>query len=57
MTDLFDLEQAAVGLKANLPQCGQVAQTLADVKVAGVVDGGFGPQSAALWYCLMRVPL
>jgi hypothetical protein len=53
MTDVFDLEQTAVGLKANLPQCGQVAQTLADVKVAGVVDGGFGPQSTAFLVVLL----
>lgn len=53
MTDLFDLEQTAVGLKANLPQCGQVAQALANIKVAGVVDGGFGPQSAAFFVVLL----
>lgn len=58
MADLFDLEQTAVGLKANLPQSRQVAQMLADIRVACVVDGGFSPQSRpSLWYCLMRVPL
>lgn len=41
MADLFDLEQAAVGLKADFPQSGQVAQVLADIKVIRVVDGSF----------------
>ena len=35
MADSCDLEQTAVGLKADLPQRGQVAQTLADIEVAG----------------------
>ena len=43
MADFFDLEQTAVGLKTDLAQCGQVAQALADIKIAGVVDSGFGP--------------
>jgi hypothetical protein len=43
MTDFFDLEQTSVGLKANPPQSAQVAQTLADIKVAGVVGCGFSP--------------
>jgi hypothetical protein len=53
MADVFDLKQTAVGLKADFPQCGQVAQVLADIKVAGVVDGGFGPQSAAFFVVLL----
>ncbi|HEU4729284.1 MAG TPA: hypothetical protein VFT22_15390, partial [Kofleriaceae bacterium] len=35
-------EQAPVGLEADLPQRGQVPQPFADLKVAGVVDRGFG---------------
>src|SRR5205809_1033544 len=54
MADLFDLEQTAVGLEADLSQRGQVAQTLADIKVASVVDRGFGPQSAAFLMVLLN---
>jgi hypothetical protein len=32
MRDLLDLEQAPVGLKANLPQDGQVLESFADTK-------------------------
>src|SRR3954471_24051356 len=53
MADLFDLEQTAGGLKANLPQSRQVAQMLADIKVACVVDGGFSPQSTAFFVVLL----
>ena len=53
MADLFDLKQTAVGLEADFPQREQVAQTLADIKVAGVVDRGFGPQSAAFLVVLL----
>lgn len=48
VTDLFHLEQTAIGLETDLPQCGQVAQTLADIEVAGVVDGGFGGAARGL---------
>lgn len=43
MVDLFDQEQTAVCLKTNLSKSGHVAQALADIKVAGFIDRGFGP--------------
>ena len=44
LTDGFDLQQAAIGLKADGPQGGQVDEFAADAEVAGVVDGGLGAQ-------------
>ena len=41
VADALHLEQSSVGLKADVPQSRQVAQVLADVKVVGIVDGGF----------------
>ena len=57
MADLFDLEQSAVGLEADLPQSRQVAQVLADIEVACVVDGGFGAQGAAFFVVLLDARL
>ena len=42
LAEAFDFENTSVGLKADLPQSGQVTQSLADGKVACVVDGRFG---------------
>jgi len=42
MAEPLSGEQAPVGRKADLPQCGQVAQPFADREVPGVVDRGFG---------------
>jgi hypothetical protein len=53
MADLFRLEQTAVGLEADCPQRRQVAQTLADIEIPCVVDGGFGAQGAALFVVLL----
>jgi len=53
MADFFDLEQSAVGLKADYSQRRQVAQTLADREIACVIDGGFDPQSAAFFVILL----
>jgi hypothetical protein len=36
------LKEAAVGLEADLPECGQVAQAFSDVEVARI--GGLGSQ-------------
>jgi hypothetical protein len=35
-------QEAAVGLEADLPQSGQVLQTLPDIEIFGVVDGRLG---------------
>jgi hypothetical protein len=42
MADLLDMQKTSVGLEADLPQGWQIIQPFADVKVAGIVDGGFG---------------
>jgi hypothetical protein len=56
MAEALDLEQAAIGRKTDLAQFWQIAQTLANVEIVGVVDGGLGAQGAVfLVYCLMRV--
>ena len=44
MREPFDLEQAAVGLKADLPQRGEIREPLADPDVPGIVDRGLGAQ-------------
>ena len=49
----LDVEKTSVGLKADLPQSGQVIQPLADAEVACVVDGGFGAQRAAFLVVLL----
>src|SRR3989304_4190602 len=43
----LDVQKTSVGLKADLSQGGQVLQPFADVKVTGVVAGGFGGERAA----------
>src|SRR5437764_12923092 len=40
----LDFEQTSIGLKADLPQCGQITQPFADGKVSRVVDRGLGPR-------------
>lgn len=40
----LDVQETPVGVEADLPQGGQVGQPFADPEVAGVVDGGLGPQ-------------
>ena len=52
--DCLDVEQTSVGLKADLSQQREVLEALADVEVAGVVDGRLGAEAAPLlWYCLI----
>jgi hypothetical protein len=41
VADALHLKQSSIGLKADAPERGQVAQVLADIKVIGVVDGSF----------------
>ena len=53
MRDFLDVQHTPVGLKADLPQCGQVLQRLADAEVARVIDGGFGTESPALLVILL----
>src|SRR5262249_58744555 len=45
--EALDVEEASVGLLADLPQGGQVTQPAFEVEVAGVVDGGLGAQRPA----------
>src|SRR5258708_19336153 len=46
MAEPLHFEQPAVRRKADFAQLGQVAQTLADGEVVGVVYGGFGTPGA-----------
>ncbi len=48
VADPSDVQQASIGLKADLPQGGEVRQPFADPEVAGIIDGGLGPQRAPL---------
>jgi hypothetical protein len=47
VAEAFDLEETAVGRKADGAQFGEIAQALA-AEVVGVVDGGLGAERAAL---------
>ena len=42
VAERLDVQEPSIGLKADLPQSGQVSQPFADMKVTGIVDGGFG---------------
>src|SRR3989304_2166935 len=53
MADVLDVQKASVGLKADLPQSGQVLQPFADLKVTGIVDGGFGAQGTTFFMVLL----
>ena len=53
VADSLDIEKTSVGLEANLPQCGQVVQSFADLEVAGVVDGRLSSQGAAFLIVLL----
>jgi hypothetical protein len=44
VAQVFDAQEAPVGGKADLPQCGQIAQSPTDLEVVRVVDGGFGAE-------------
>src|SRR5271169_901061 len=53
VTEALDFEQSAVRAEADFPQFRQVVQSFADAEVVGVVDGGFGAQSALLLVILL----
>ena len=42
VVNALHLKHSSIGLKADAPERGQVAQVIADIKVIGVVDGGLG---------------
>ena len=53
VAESLDVQETSVGLKADLPQGGQIMQPFADAEVAGVVDGGLGAQGAAFLVILL----
>jgi hypothetical protein len=55
MTDVLDIEQAAVGRKTDFAQLRQIAWTLADAEIVAVVDGSLGVQGAAVTDSEIRV--
>ena len=46
VSDSLDVEETSIGLKADLPQRGEVVQSFADSEVTGIVDGRFSTQGA-----------
>ena len=53
VADSLDAQEASVGLKADLPKCGEVLQQLADAEVASVVDRGLGAKPSVLLVVLL----
>src|SRR5882672_6059244 len=53
MADSLDAEEASIGGEADFPQGGKILELSADGEVAGVVDGGLGPECAALLVILL----
>src|SRR4051794_30945337 len=53
VVESLDAEQAPVGGEADLPQRGQIRQPFPDSEVAGVVDGGLGPQRTSFLVVLL----
>ncbi len=49
----LDVQQTPIGLKADLPQRGQIRQRFADAEVPRVVDGGFGAERAPFLVILL----
>jgi len=49
----LDVEKTPVGLKADLPQRGQVLEQFADSEVTGVVDGCFGTKGTTFLVILL----
>ncbi len=54
VADSLDVEETSVGVEADLPECGQVVQPFADAEVAGVVDGGLGPERDTFFVILLH---
>jgi hypothetical protein len=44
VAESLDVQQTSVGVKADLPQRGEIAQPPREVEVVGVVDRGLGAQ-------------
>src|SRR4051794_10474169 len=53
VADSLDVQETSVGLEADLPQSGQVVQSLAEVEVTSVVDGRLRPQRTAFLIVLL----
>src|SRR5437879_2804085 len=52
--DGLDFEHTPVGLKSDVAKRRQVVETLSDVEVAGVVDGGLGAERLAFFVILLN---
>src|SRR3972149_118686 len=53
VADSLDVQETSVGLKADLPQGGEVRQPLADLEVPRVVDRRLRPERAPLLVVLL----
>jgi hypothetical protein len=51
--NFLDVGKTPIGLKADLPQSGQVLQEFADAEVARVVDRGFRAEGSSLSVVLL----
>lgn len=57
MAQRFDVQEAPVGGKADLPQGGQIAKRRTNLEIVGVVDGGFGPKRLSVFVVLLDLGL
>ena len=55
VTDAFDLEQFPVDTLAEVAEMGEIVDTLPDVEVLGVVDGGLGAEGVLLLEVLFHM--
>jgi hypothetical protein len=53
LADSLDVQKTSVGLKANLPQSGEILESLANIEVVGVVDGGVSAERTSFLVVLL----
>jgi hypothetical protein len=53
VSDSLDVQKTSVGLKANLPQSGEILESLANIEVVGVVDGGVSAERTSFLVVLL----